>query len=178
MKKGSEKMEKNFGTFRKATFGGFNRKDVISYIEKIKNETFEYRCQVEDTIKKLNEKIAELETAVEADAVVTAPAVVRDDFGGEGYTDIKDATQHLKSVADELCNSLGEFIEKLSQRGLCEVDTTSSCKEQPEPVNDVESILSSLAFLNGAKADSKTDDKNTGNCTDVDNILSGLSFLY
>lgn len=182
--KGSEKMEKKFGTFRKATFGGFNRKDVISYIEKIKNETFEYRCQVEDTIKKLNEKIIELEGALVTDAnssyisgkgEITIPS-------GEGYTDIKDATQHLREVADELCSSLGDFIEKLSQRGLCDSDFTpsadiSSAVEEESPT-DVESILSSIAFLNEAETKTETDEKNQGSGTAVGDILSSLSFLY
>ncbi len=182
--KGSEKMDKKFGTFRKATFGGFNRKDVISYIEKIKNETFEYRCQVEETIKKLNEKIFELEGALATDGRAEAPSQTAIAIPlGEGYTDIKDATQHLREVADELCSSLGDFIEKLSQRGLCDGDfaaspESSSDKQEQRPANDVESILSSIAFLNEPKKEAETDTKTQENSTQVGDILSSLSFLY
>ncbi len=173
-------MDKNFGTFRKSAFGGFNRRDVISYIERIKNETFEYRCQVEDTIKKLNDKISQLETALASDTVTaTTPAAVKDGFGTEGYTDIKDATQHLREVADELCSSLGEFIEKLSQRGLCEGGCqTSYADVQSEAVTDVDSILSSLTFLSDKKDKTEAYEKNEGNGTQVEDILSSLSFLY
>ena len=31
-------MDKDFSSFRKSTFGGFNRKDVINYIEKMRND--------------------------------------------------------------------------------------------------------------------------------------------
>ena len=173
-------MDKRFGTFRKATFGGFNRKDVISYIEKIKNETFEYRCQVEDTINKLNSKIAELEAALASDGkAAVAPISIKGGASVEEYTDIKDATRHLKEVADELCSSLGEFIEKLSQRGLYESDSAAVyAAPEPDRVNDVESILSSLSFLSDAKAEKSTEVKNEGNGTKAEEILSGLSFLY
>lgn len=172
-------MDKRFGTFRKATFGGFNRKDVISYIEKIKNETFEYRCQVEATIAKLNDKIAELETALADGEAVAAPVSVRSEATAEGYTDIKAATQHLRQVADELCSSLGDFIEKLSQRGLCEIDCAPSCdKSQPESANDVESILSSLSFLSDKKEQNEAEVKPEGDGSQVEEILSALSFLY
>ena len=53
-------MNKEYTSFRKAAFGGFNRRDVISYIEKMRNESFEYKKQVEETVKSLNEKIREL----------------------------------------------------------------------------------------------------------------------
>ncbi|MBE6772977.1 MAG: hypothetical protein E7544_02015 [Ruminococcaceae bacterium] len=177
-------MEKNFGTFRKATFGGFNRKDVISYVERIKNETFEYRCQVEDTIRKLNEKITELEGALAGAEPSSSPAVYESGkvfASGESYTDIKDATEHLKSVADELCSSLGEFIEKLSQRGLCEDSCSKEAilpEAEKEPLSDVESILTSIAFLGEKKVKTAEETENKAQPSDVDGILSALSFLY
>ena len=176
-------MEKNFGTFRKATFGGFNRKDVISYVEKIKNETFEYRCQVEDTVRKLNEKISELEGAL-AGADNTLHVTAKSDKSfystDESYTDIKDATEHLKNVADELCSSLGEFIEKLSQKGLCEDNSEKETlyEESAEASDGVESILSALSFIADKNETKKSAEATEEKPADIDTILSSLSFLY
>ena len=52
--------------FRNSVFGGFNKDDVIDYIENMKNEFFEYRSQVEQTVKELNKKIAALESEAKA----------------------------------------------------------------------------------------------------------------
>ena len=175
-------MEKEFGTFRKATFGGFNRKDVISYIEKMKNETYEYKMQVEETVRNLNEKIFELENAVNlSDDAVSAPSA---SFSSESVGDIKDATVHLKSVADELCRSLSDFIDKLTRKGLCEGDadlqdeSVFSDNVQTDKVSD---ILSVMSFLDGegdcdnsVLPSEKTQDNSD---SEVERILSVLSFL-
>lgn len=190
IKKAVKNMEKEFGTFRKSTFGGFNRKDVISYIEKMRNESYEYRMQVEETVKSLNEKILELENAarlMEVDLTVCdeeAPAPL------ENMGDISDATKHLKAVADELCRSLGEFMDKLSSKGLFEkteadlpVEETLDFvfDEEPEAEKSlVDGILSSLSFLYEDKAEKSSvaevnevkREKDT-----VSDILAGLSFL-
>lgn len=42
------KMEEFNRLFRKAAFGGFNKEDVINYIEKTKNDFFEYKQQSEN----------------------------------------------------------------------------------------------------------------------------------
>ena len=187
-------MEKEFSTFRKSTFGGFNRKDVINYIEKMRNESYEYKTQVEETVKSLNEKIRELETAARLMESATAEAVVEAEASVpmENMSDINDATKHLKSVADELCRSLGEFMEKLSSKGLFEkTETAPAAEEIPaeepeeavadaEPeVSLVDGILSSLSFL--------YEDENAGESiavktvkeenSTVSDILGGLSFL-
>lgn len=176
-------MEKEFGTFRKAAFGGFNRKDVIEYIEKMKNETYEYKMEVEQTVASLNEKILELEKASElvqvklpekAEETVAATVAV------EGVGDIKDATKHLKSVADELCRSLGDFIEKLTKKGL--YDGQTEAYEAPsgdvKQTDKVESILSVLSYLG---SEDNTDGKATAEKKvkkdNVSSILDGFSFL-
>lgn len=183
-------MEKEFSTFRKSTFGGFNRKDVISYIEKMRNESYEYKMQVEETVKSLNEKIVELENAARlmevdltvCDEEVNVPA------SSENMDDISDATKHLKAVADELCRSLGEFMDKLSSKGLfdkseeiiCQEESLASELEQEAEKSIVDSVLSSLSFLCEGKGEEKTyaqqqtvkNEKDT-----VSDILGGLSFL-
>ena len=184
-------MEKEFSTFRKSTFGGFNRKDVISYIEKMRNESYEYKMQVEETVKSLNEKIVELENAarlMEVDLAVcgeevNAPATL------ENMGDISDATVHLKAVADELCRSLGEFMEKLSRKGLfekteddisSEADIISVTEEASDEKSLVDGILSSLSFIfeDGAESDPVAEVKEAEKKSDtVTAILEVLSFL-
>ena len=46
---------------RNATFGGFNKQDVIAYIEKVKNEAYEEQTRLQKQIKELKEKNAALE---------------------------------------------------------------------------------------------------------------------
>lgn len=191
IKKAVKNMEKEFSTFRKSTFGGFNRKDVISYIEKMRNESYEYKMQVEETVKSLNEKILELENAarlMEVDLAVcgeevNAPATL------ENMGDISDATVHLKAVADELCRSLGEFMEKLSRKGLFEkteddissdADIISETEEASDEKSLVDGILSSLSFIfeDGAESDPVAEVKEAEKKSDtVTDILEVLSFL-
>lgn len=191
IKKAVKNMEKEFSTFRKSTFGGFNRKDVISYIEKMRNESYEYKMQVEETVKSLNEKIVELENAarlMEVDLAVcgeevNAPATL------ENMGDISDATVHLKAVADELCRSLGEFMEKLSRKGLfekteddisSEADIISETEEASDEKSLVDGILSSLSFIfeDGAESDPVVEVKEAEKKSDtVTDILEVLSFL-
>lgn len=176
-------MEKEFGIFRKAAFGGFNRKDVIDYIEKMKNETFEYKKQVELTMSELNNKIYELESAarfadeVEDDAFEGVAPVIA---SGESVGDIKAATEHLRAVADELCRSLSDFIEKLNRKGLYTAETVPSVEETAE-VNSVDGILSAMSFMFGEgnkteeapAARNETAERKIG----VEKILEGFSFL-
>lgn len=113
--------------FRKAVFGGFNKDDVIDYIESMKNEFFEYKKQVEETINELNQKIAELEQIASAAAVAAEAAaceqnpVVCEESGSDqqsgvdfSVTAINAATNHLKETADKLCENLTDFMEKIS----------------------------------------------------------------
>lgn len=116
-------MEKNNRLFRKATFGGFNKDDVIDYIEKMKLEFFEYRSQVEETIKELNEKIASFESMdyvlqniLNEDQQIKADSPdVEYDYGDDAISYINEATNHLKKVADELCDNLNKFMKKFNE---------------------------------------------------------------
>lgn len=179
-------MDKDFSSFRKSTFGGFNRKDVINYIEKMRNESFEYKKQVEETVKSLNEKIRELEaaglimqqTAEEKEADVQQAAML-------DCADIGQATKHLKVVADELCRSLGDFMDKLSEKGLFEAEEKlPEAEAQEEAVSEevldfVDGILASISYLGGEYSTEKEAAPKTQakNITSVSDILSGYSFL-
>lgn len=191
MIKGSEKMEKEFSLFRKSAFGGFNRKDVISYIEKIRNESFEYRTQVENTVRDLNEKILELENAashvMKNDGTALAVSDVNKVHFDEGCSgDISRATKHLKTVADELCRSLGEFIEKLSSKGLIDEVGADLQSESPEAFGMTEDngdfasdMFSSFGFVCDSDTEIKPAVTEVEVAADdlVSDILSGLSFL-
>ncbi len=178
-------MDKDFSSFRKSTFGGFNRKDVINYIEKMRNESYEYKKQVEETVKSLNEKIRELENAgllIQQAAAQEAPS---QESAALDCADIGQATKHLKVVADELCRSLGDFMDKLSEKGLFdtadkEITAEADNEEKIDTVPDfVDGILASISYL----SDSEVSVENVSASTEtkenisVSDILSGYSFL-
>lgn len=140
--------------FRNSVFGGFNKDDVIDYIENMKNEFFEYRSQVEQTIKELNEKVAALreeavaakreaaeavssskaaiaaaeEKAAEA-AVRSAEMAAKSD--PDAADEINSAADKLRRVADELCDSLTGFLERIAQSSV------AVTIEQPQPFEAV-----------------------------------------
>lgn len=177
-------MDKDFSSFRKAPFGGFNRKDVINYIEKMRNESFEYKKQVEETVKSLNEKIRELENAgliMQQNEAETRSS----QESAFDCADIGQATKHLKVVADELCKSLGDFMEKLTEKGLFD---TASQQEEAEPAAEsnqeevlsfVDGILASISYLGSKEADAAPAELKTEKDkeADISEFLSGLSFL-
>ena len=105
-------MEDSTRLFRKAAFGGFNKDDVMDYIESMKREFFNYKTKVEQTIQELNEKLAALEAA--GDGVTTAQAQPAADEESSAALDIHAATDHLKQVADELCSNLSRLISRIS----------------------------------------------------------------
>lgn len=180
-------MAKEFGSFRKATFG-FNRKDVIAYIEKMRNESYEYKKQVEDTVNSLNEKIRELENAARLmdEAVPAEKADTEKGITAEGCKDIGQATKHLKTVADELCRSLGDFMDKLSEKGLFDAaaqpeQVTAAAEKisEEESVSLVDGILASISYLGTQDAEIEKAEKKPEAVreADVSAILSGFAFI-
>ena len=127
-------MEGNYISFRKTKVGGFNKKDVISYIEKMRNDFFDYKVAVESTIDKLNAKVRELEMACEdqmeqvreleaacedqkeqiREVIVEVPVVTEN--SADPLNDINEATSQLRIVADELCRNLSDFMLKMSTK--------------------------------------------------------------
>jgi len=179
-------MNKEFGSFRKMPFGGFNRKDVINYIEKMRNESFEYKKQVDETVKNLNEKIRELENAarlMESPAVSEAEAVCAEP-SQESFGDIGVATEHLKTVADELCRSLGDFMDKLSEKGLFEKASQESCSEDEEAqeadeekeISFVDGVLASISYFDASEPETKNEAEEKAQQINISDLLSGYSF--
>ncbi len=128
-------MENNYIKFRKAAFGGFNREDVINYIEKMRNEFFDYKKEVESTITQLNEKVRELEAVsalhgeqdIKAD---TYEAEAEKDITADPVNDINEATNHLRMVADELCKSLCDFMDRVSENTVSVVIEKSDSEQE------------------------------------------------
>lgn len=147
--------------FRKATFGGFNREDVINYIERIKNEHFDYKNKAERNIEELKEKIAELEAAlsVALNAAQKEEKTVEIDISSS-VDEINKATDRLKETADKVCDDIGEFLDKVLTSSAhkddgCTVEIVISGdadekaqenEEEQEPGdNEFTSILSQIA---------------------------------
>lgn len=99
--------------FRKAAFGGFNKEDVMQYIETMKTEFFEYKAQVEETIRTLNDQLASAEAP--ADGVVPQAQEAEDTA-----TSINEATAHLKQVADELLDKMNRLLGRIQPEQAAE----------------------------------------------------------
>ena len=176
-------MNKEIGSFRKAPFGGFNRKDVINYIEKMRNESYEYKKQVDETVRQLNEKIRELENAA---SMLESPAVSEsetacDEPASESFGDIGVATEHLRTVADELCRSLGDFMDKLSEKGLFEKaeDEYTEAEEisEEEEVSFVDGILASISYFGDGASETKNEPEEKAQQVNISDLLSGCGFI-
>ncbi|MBQ8503577.1 MAG: hypothetical protein IJ491_04780 [Clostridia bacterium] len=201
-------MENNYNKFRRAAFGGFNREDVISYIEKMKNEFFDYKKEVDQTVSQLNEKIRELETICEAMDTPEIEEIVVNEEAAEPemnpVSDINEATQKLRMVADELCKSLCDFMDRVSENavsvviekktvaGEIAVDTEDSVEEkaveeyeeiavEAEEVTDkVSSILKatdSFCCSTEAVEEATVKKENEPEKRNILDILGGASFL-
>lgn len=187
-------MENNFNKFRRAAFGGFNREDVISYIEKMKNEFFDYKKEVELTVEQLNSKIRELEEAYEA---VSTPVMSENSAAIEEaeeinpVSDINEATRKLRFVADELCRNLSDFMVRVTENNV--IAESEELKEEETVVvfeeteaetaqeDKVASILKatssfscSVSFEENQTAEKQEAKKEKKNILDV---LGGASFL-
>lgn len=210
-------MSKTERLFRNSVFGGFNKDDVIDYIESMKNEFFEYRSQVEQTVKELNKRIATLEgelksakqKVAEADrraadavessaaAAVAAQKAAREELALQkaaleekgravGPVDeISLATDRLRRVADEICDNLSSFIEKISESSIAvtiaqpeergvvaAVEEAAPAREAARSISaDTESILS---FIDGILASSENRKKEEEKEERGQSMLDGL----
>ena len=133
-------MDKQLGIFRTVAFGGFNKKDVIDYIEKVRNDYYKYKSEVDETVKALSEKISEFENAAKLsqqdEPLQEVTVDVQDNVKAD---DIDSSAKHLKSVADELCKSLSDFMDKLIEREHCCQECFS---EEMKNENAVQEVIS------------------------------------
>ncbi len=124
--------------FRKATFGGFNKEDVMQYIETMKTEFYDYKAQVEETIRELNEKLQSFEQTGDA---ADGTAVVSSAVSGDPAMSINEATNHLKQVADELCEKMNRLIGSLPQQ---KAEPAANPEAPKTPEDKVDALLQNL----------------------------------
>lgn len=132
-------MDNNFMRLRKSTFGGFNKQDVIAYIEKVKNEAYEEKNRLQKQVKELTDKIGDLESQIssfdeEKDKLVKRIGELSVSSEGKNETveEINEATNHLKNVADELCQSLRDFMQRISENCCSVVIEGDECDAEEE----------------------------------------------
>ena len=104
-------MKKEERLFKKAAFGGFNKEDVIAYIEKMKREFAEYKQQVEETMDALNAQISESSESQKT----SAPFAAQEEAESFELGEISAATDRLKEVGDALCENLNALIDRLQK---------------------------------------------------------------
>lgn len=140
--------------FRTAMFGGFNRDDVIKYIEKLKNEFYDYKKNAEAKISELEQKINALEASAETDSDALLDELAESIFTDESISkqvnvtdsQISDATNELKKTADNICDCLNEFMDKISENSIAvtvEIPQESNT-EYDSNDGSISSILSSV----------------------------------
>lgn len=143
-------MDNEFGTLRKKAFGGFNPKDVVDCIEKTRNELYEYKTSAQKNIEELKEKVEKLESEKAALEKVNADLakansellenakvnekVEATETVGDSLTviEINAATNELKKVADDLCNSLRDFMDRIAQNSISVVVENSEAESEED----------------------------------------------
>ncbi len=134
-------MDNNFSNLRKSTFGGFNRKDVVSYIERVRNVHYSEKSKMEKEISELKAQLEKSDEIIQQQAALISEWESRVASALEEKQELKEmaeklnaeilasaekveenpvseinqATSRLRDVADELCNSLKDFIERISE---------------------------------------------------------------
>ena len=155
------KMEKEFGALRKKAFGGFNPKDVVDCIEKTRNELHEYKTSAEKSIEELKDKIEKLESEKAALEKVNADLMkantdliesskcesseeAENESAGDSLTviEINAATSELKKVADDLCNSLRDFMDRIAENSISVV--VENNENEAEEEFDAKSFMAAL----------------------------------
>lgn len=111
-------MEKDI-LFKKATFGGFDREDVMNYISKITDEFQEYKIQTIKTIDMLKEKIAELEKdnnilQERYDELILDLAKCQEIEVEEQAETVPSTTDEIKMIIESLYENINGFINTLS----------------------------------------------------------------
>lgn len=106
-------MDNTTKLFRKSPLG-FNREDVINYIERIKNDFYDYKTTSEKTVSELKEKINELEEALANNKTQELQNIENDDVDfSSSVSKINMAAEHLRETADKICDDIGGFLEKV-----------------------------------------------------------------
>ncbi len=119
-------MDINYYVFRKTSFGGFNRKDVIDYIESIKNEYADYKSKAEKEISELRARIEELESGAYQKEAIAEETFQETEATEETCEEIQEPEaqqeqeqQPQHSVIDSLClNTQGKETPEANESAL------------------------------------------------------------
>ncbi len=190
-------MDNNYISFRKARVGGFNKKDVINYIEKMRNDFYDYKKAVEATVDSLNAKIRELEALNDNDksAIYQAAEAVEsisEQRCSDPISDINASALRLRMVADELCRNLTDFMttvssettqEKAEECSCCDADcaNTESQEENIKTDKAAEILARSVNFSFLSDDAEKTEEKSQAAASDerksvLDTLYSSAFF--
>lgn len=186
-------MDNGYISFRRAKVGGFNKKDVINYIEKMRNDFYDYKKAVEATVDSLNDKIRELEVLNDNSKTdISKPS----DSGTEvrscdPISDINASAVRLRMVADELCRNLTDFMctvigEAVTETEECKdeeniEESAEDCCDEPTSFDKVSEILarsSNFSFLSDEKDEKLKEEKPVAadGCTVLDKLTSSAFF--
>ncbi|MCM1363456.1 MAG: hypothetical protein NC122_02450 [Faecalibacterium sp.] len=168
-------MENINTAIRTALFGGFNKEDVIRYIENLKNEFYDYQKKAEAKISELEQKISILENST-ADEIrnlelmdeLSEEIFTREDIPQTPSTpasEINAAASQLKETADNICDCLNEFMDKIAENSISvtvempvEVETDEAAKDDEK--TGISSLLSSLLTFDEGKKNDNSDNSN------------------
>lgn len=122
--------------FKKATFGGFDKEDVMNYIAKITDEFQAYKNQTIVTIDKLQEKIGELEKE-KNDLQEKYDALCEEMNGIQEQTEEKGTepsvnTDEIKQIIESLYENINGFMSVLGGNGNENAEEESISKAVPE----------------------------------------------
>ena len=116
-------MEKEQRLFKKQMFGGFNKEDVISYIEKMKLEFSDYKQQVEETMETLNAQIESLQGSPREEL----PVSPKED--SDAVESLSEATERLKEVGESLCENLNALIDRMQTAPRADVSSAKPAEQ-------------------------------------------------
>lgn len=104
--------------FKKATFGGFDKEDVMNYIAKITDEFQAYKTRTIKTIDTLKEKVEELEESnkeLQEHCDQLNAEMMRVQEADEEKTDQSAVTtDEIKSIIESLYENINGFMSSLS----------------------------------------------------------------
>ncbi len=191
-------MDNNFSNLRKSTFGGFNRKDVVAYIEKARNNHYSEKVRLEKELEELKAQLEEKESTIaqqkalicewesrvaseleekqelmEIAERLKTEILANEEKDDNPVAEINQATSKLKDVADELCNSLKDFIERISENSYSLV-----IESKPEKEFDGKKILDEIeaqlhADLDKAQHES-ADEPESEKAEETDGVISSI----
>ncbi len=153
---GADDVNNSNPVFRKTVFGGFNREDVINYIEKLKNEFFEYKTNTDSIISGLYEKINSLNDLLEETSSQLQVLKDKPQCSDDSKEDIsvslnkisKEASE-IKSGADLVCLNFEDLIKLMGSIDLRSEALKNEDEKNNEAASDtiIDSTITKSSFF-------------------------------